>query len=306
MAALTVIRHPGLNAPSGIIAAAGDIWFTNIGDDRIGRVRDGRVELFGAAPGVLRFPANIFPGADGRVWCTSLGSDALVSIDPMSPDPASTITAHPLPTGSRPVALKSAPDGRLWFSLRGSDAIGSLDPRAADPVASLRVISSDGIVAPAALYVTSDGQPWWVNAASIGCCDPLTGDVTTIDSLPATPRAWTQAVDGALWLTTRDPAGLLSFNPTNPAGTMCHFTHSELVEPDGICTGVDGRLWFVDASSDRVVGVAPQQAGDRHAWTFVSSPDVRGPFDIKPGPDPDVVWFTNKAGNSLGLLSVAR
>lgn len=300
MSTITAVHHPGLNAPSGIIAADGDVWFTNIGDDRIGRVRDGQVELFGAEPGVIRFPANIFPAADGRVWFTSLGSDALVAIDPRSPDPAATITPYPLPSGSRPVALKSAPDGRLWFSLRGIDAIGSVDPCAEDPAATLRLITDDGIAAPAALYVTTDGQPWWVNAGSLGCCDPRSGVVTTVGSLPATPRAWTQADDGTLWLTTREPAGLMSFDPENPTGTMRLFTHPELVEPDGICTGLDGRLWLVDTATDRIVGHTPR-AG---SWDFVGAPpDVHGPFDIKPGPDPDVMWFTNKGGNSIGALN---
>ncbi|KMO77396.1 Vgb family protein [Mycolicibacterium obuense] len=303
MPTVTALHHPGLNAPSGIIAVAGDVWFTNIGDDRIGRVRSGRIELFGAEPGVIRFPANIFPAADGRVWCTSLGSDALVAIDPDSADPASTITSYALPAGSRPVALKAAPDGRLWFSLRGADAIGSIDPCAPDPAASLRLITDDGIAAPAALFVTGDGRPWWVNAASIGSADPLTGHVTTIGPLPATPRAWTRGDDGTLWLTAREPAGLLSFDPENPTGTMRLFTHPDLVEPDGICTGADGQLWLVDTAADRIVSVAPDQASQRGAWSFLSSPDIRGPFDIKPGPDPHVMWFTNKRGNTLGALT---
>ncbi|MCG7597087.1 hypothetical protein [Mycobacterium sp. PSTR-4-N] len=302
MSPITAVHHPGLNAPSGIIAAHGEVWFTNIGDDRIGRVRDGQVELFGAEPGVIRFPANIFPAADGRVWFTSLGSDALVAIDPRSSDPAQTITPYPLPAGSRPVALKSAPDGRLWFSLRGIDAIGSVDPCADDPAATVRLVTGNGIAAPAALFVTTAGQPWWVNARSLGTCDPRTEKVTTVAPLPATPRAWTQGDDGTLWLTTRGPAGLISFEPTNPIGTMRLLTHGELVEPDGICTGTDGRLWLVDTAADRIASVAPDRASDPRAWSFLGSPDIRGPFDIKPGPDPHVLWFTNKAGNSLGLL----
>ncbi|MBX7451001.1 hypothetical protein GR927_23720 [Mycolicibacterium sp. 3033] len=300
MPSITTVHHQGLNAPSGIIAADGDVWFTNIGDDRIGRVRDGQVQLFGAEPGVIRFPANIFPAADGRVWFTSLGSDALVAIDPRSPDPATTITSYPLPAGSRPVALKSAPDGRLWFTLRGIDAIGSLDPCADDPAATLRVITGNGIASPSALFVTTDGQPWWVNAGSLGSCDPRTDEVTIVAPPVATPRAWTQGDGGTLWLTTREPAGLLSFDPANPTDTMRLFTHPELREPDGICTGADGRLWFVDSAIDAVVGHTPGKG----SWDYLGAPpDVQGPFDIKPGPDPAVMWFTNKGGNSIGALS---
>jgi virginiamycin B lyase len=33
-------------------------------------------------------------------------------------------------------------------------------------------------------------------------------------------------------------------------------------------------------------------------------PLIDGPFDIKPGPD-GYLWFTNKAGNSLGRVFTA-
>ncbi|KRE29179.1 hypothetical protein ASG82_26460 [Mycobacterium sp. Soil538] len=209
---------------------------------------------------------------------------------------------YALPDGSRPVALKAGPDGRMWFSLRGIDAIGSLDPRAADPPASLRIVTDPQIASPAALFVTRDGKVWWVNSAAgtLGTLDVATGTVTTIDALPALPRAWAQTPDGLLWLTTREPAGLLCFDPRDPAATLRHATEDRLREPDGVCSGVDGRVWFVDSAANTVVGHRPGTL----SWEFLGAPpDVDGPFDIKPGPDPAVMWFTNKAGNSIGVLS---
>ncbi len=299
---ITVLRHPGLNAPSGIIAADGDVWFTNIGDDRLGRVRDGAVQLFASTYGGIRFPANIFPGPDGRVWFTSLGSDALGAIDPGATDPASTITLYALPGGSRPVALKAAPDGRMWFSLRGIDAIGSLDPRAPDPASTVHLVTGPDIAAPAALFVTPDATVWWVNsgAGTLGTLEVATDAATTVGGLPAIPRAWAQTPDGVLWLTTREPAGLLSFDARDPAATLRHATDLRLREPDGVCAGEDGRVWFVDTAANSIVGHRPESG----SWEFFGAPpDVDGPFDIKPGPDPAVMWFTNKTGNSIGVLS---
>jgi len=299
---ITALRHPGLDAPSGIIAAFGEVWFTNIGADNVGRVRDGRIEVFDTPPGSgIRFPANIFPGADGRVWFTSLGSDALAAMDPAAMDPSSTLTVYPLPENSRPVALKSGSDGRLWFSLRGTDSIGSIDPLAADPSASLSVLTGPEVAGPAALFVAADASVWWVNSGSgtIGGHHPATGAMTIVDSPPCSPRAWAQTPDGMLWLTTREPAGLLSFDPRDPADTVRHVSDPVLVEPDGVCTAVDGSLWLVDSATDSVVRYAP--GGD---WQrFGAAPDVAGPFDIKPGPDPTVLWFTNKTGNSIGQVS---
>jgi virginiamycin B lyase len=302
MPSVTALRHPGLDAPSGIITAFDEVWFTNIGADNVGRVREGRIEVFDGPPGSgIRFPANIFPGSDGRVWFTSLGSDALAAIDPAAPDPAQTITTYPLPENSRPVALKAGSDGRLWFSLRGTDAIGTLDP--ADPSGSLRLVTGPAIAGPAALFVAADDSVWWVNSTSgtVGGYRPATETLTTVDALPASPRAWAQTPDGLLWLTTRQPAGLLCFNPGDPSGTLRHITDPQLAEPDGICAAADGTLWLVDTAANAIVGYTPGSAASWHRYG--APPDVDGPFDIKPGPHPTVMWFTNKAGNSIGQLS---
>lgn len=300
-----VFQDPALNAPSGIIGAAGDVWFTNIGDNRVGRIRDEKVEIFADPAGAVKFPANIFPGSDGRVWFTSLGSDALVAIDPRAADPSSTITSYPLPEGSKPVALKSGPDGLLWFSLRGINAIGCLDPRAAAPTESLRVVTSPTIAGPAALFVTPEGTVWWVNSSTntIGGLDPKSGEVGVIEHLTGTARAWAQTSDGTLWVTTREPAGLLSFDPADPLHSVRHVTGDGVAEPDGVWVGADGALWFADTGANAIGRYSPE-AG---TWTFFGAPpEVDGPFDIKAGPDPSDgnLWFTNKTGNSLGRISI--
>lgn len=299
MTSITVFSSPDLDAPSGVIEAFGDIWFTSIGNHLVGRVRDGVVQTFAGPPGAIRLPANIFPGTDGRVWFTALGSDALGAIDPDAPDPAATITTVALPSGSRPVALKSGPDGRLWFSLRGIDAIGSLEPSSPDD--SLQVFDSPTIAGPAALFVTRDGRVWWVNSSSdtVGVLDPSTGEVTAITVI-GSPRAWAQSTDGRLWLTTREPAGLLSFDPADPFNSAIHRTDSRVVEPDGVWVGRDGAVWFADTGANAIGRYLP--ASDQ--WSFIGAPpQVDGPFDIKEAAD-GALWFTNKAGNTLGRITL--
>lgn len=294
--AITVLGSPELDAPSGLIHAFGDIWFTSIGNHRIGRVRDGVVQTF--ADAAIKLPANIFPASDGRVWFTALGSDALGAVDPEAPDPSSTVVMYPLPEGSRPVALKSGPDGRLWFSLRGRDAVGALDPRA--PAGSLQLFDAPSIAGPAALFVTPDGAVWWVNSSSgtIGVLDPSTGAVSAIP-VPGSPRAWCQSADGRLWLTTRDPAGLLSFHPGDPFNAAAPVTDSRLVAPDGVWVGRDGAVWLADTGANAIGRYLP--ATDQ--WSFLGGlPHVNGPFDIKDGPD-GALWFTNKAGNTIGRIT---
>lgn len=304
MTTIRVFGDPALDGPSGVIAAAGDVWFTSIGNHRVGRVRDGRIETFADPADRVRLPANIFPGGDGRVWFTSLGSDALGAIDPASPDPASTIVTYALPAGSRPVALKSAPDGRLWFSLRGADALGSVDPGADDPAGSLRTVYSPTISGPAALFVTPDGRVWWVNSSTdtVGCLDTASGAVGVVEPPLGSPRAWTQTADGRLWLSTREPAGLWSFDPADPSGSARHVTHERLREPDGVWAGVDGAVWIADTAANTLAGYHPVTG----RWHFAGGPpQVGGPFDIKAGPDDGNLWFTNKAGNTIGCLTLS-
>jgi virginiamycin B lyase len=301
---ITTFAAPGgaASAPSGIIAAAGEVWFTAIADGTIGRVRrDGTVEVFADPAGQVRLPANIFPGADGRVWFTSLGTDRLGAIDPAADRPGDTIETYALPAGSRPVALKSAPDGRLWFTLRGANAVASADP--ADPEGTLQVHEDPSIAGPGALFIARDGRVWWVNGDSgaLGVLDPATGAITAHGPWPGlgAPRAWAEDADGRLWLTTREPAGLLSFDPAEPDTSAHAVSDPRLVEPDGVCLSVDGALWLVDSATDAVVRYDP--ATD--AWSSTgTAPDVSGPFDIKPG-DHGALWFTNKTGGTIGRVT---
>ena len=308
-----------IDSPTGIIGAPnGDVWFTSIGNGRVGRVRpgDGAVETFADPAGGVELPANIFPGADGRIWFTCLGSNRLGAIDPTSPAPASSIRTYGHRDLDKPVALKAAPDGRLWFSLRGSDAIGSLDPRAGDPVSTIRIFRARSIAGPAALIPGPDGMIWWVNAGNdtIGWLDPTVGEpgdtVGVLGPSPELnrPRAWAVDRSGRLWLSTQGAPGLVSFEPSaaDPASTLRRVEHQRLRTPDGIWLGADDALWFADTDADAIVRFDPAASANGDAWAFFGGrPLVEGPFDIKSGADPrdGFLWFTNKSGNSIGRIS---
>ncbi|WP_024796398.1 Vgb family protein [Tomitella biformata] len=300
-------RAGEVDSPCGIIAAGGDVWFTSIANGRVGRVRaaDWRVETFADPHGRVRLPANIFPGADGRLWFTCLGSDALAAIDPDAADPAGTITLHTHPDLRGPVAIKAAATGLLWFTARGSQAVGSLDPRAHSPTASLRLIRSELIADPSALFVDARGLVWWVNAGSgtVGRLDPSSGDparaVARFGPWPeyGVPRAWAMDRAGALWLTTREPPGLMTMDG---AGEVSWRTDERLRTPDGVWVAGDDAVWLADTAANAIVRFDPS-VGD---WLGFTAPGVAGPFDIKPGPDASALWFTNKRGGSIGSIRV--
>jgi virginiamycin B lyase len=113
----------------------------------------------------VHLPANLYPGADERIWFTSLGSDRIGRIDPGADDPAQTLQTFTAPGISKPVAIKTAADGRIWFSLRGADALGCVDPLASHPIATLQLVRGEAVAAPAAIFPAADGRVWWVNGA---------------------------------------------------------------------------------------------------------------------------------------------
>lgn len=304
-----------VQAPTGIIGAPdGDVWFTSIGNHRIGRVRvaTGTVETFADPADAVRLPANIIPAADGRLWFTCLGSGALGAVDPSAPDPATSIATVAHPDLDHPVAIKSGPDGRLWVTLRGGEgAVASLDPTAPDPVSTLQLFRSPTIAGPSALFAHPAGTVWWVNAdaGSIGRLDPAAGDgagaITAIpaEALPGAPRAW--AIDGAgwLWVTLRGPAGLLGFDPSaaDPSATSVHATDDRLITPDGVWFGPDGALWLADTEANRIHRFAREDEAE--PWSsFGSPPDVVAPFDIKDAAGLDLLWFTNKDAGTIGSI----
>jgi virginiamycin B lyase len=101
--------------PTGIIADQdGAIWFTSIGNDRLGRVDPASkaVETFSDPAGAIRLPANVYPGPDGRIWFTSLGTDRVGRIDSSAEAPAETIETFTAAGMSKPVAIKAAADDR--------------------------------------------------------------------------------------------------------------------------------------------------------------------------------------------------
>jgi streptogramin lyase len=109
--------------PESIVAGPdGNIWFAEVGADRIGRLNPGStppssavITLFTpSVPGTL---GNIVVGPDGNLWTGSLGTvtnpSAVLRITP-----AGVITRFALPSGStaNPDVIAVGPDGELWMA----------------------------------------------------------------------------------------------------------------------------------------------------------------------------------------------
>lgn len=90
----------------------GNVWFTEMQEDKVGRITPtGSIQMFQLPSGAR--PLEIVLGADGNLWVTRESDDpaALARIDP-----SGQYTEFPLEQGVYAGALAAGPDGRLWFA----------------------------------------------------------------------------------------------------------------------------------------------------------------------------------------------
>src|SRR5206468_10829305 len=101
-----------------VLGGDGNLWFTEFGSDRVGRITPaGVITDFALAAG--SGPTGIAAGPDGRIYFTEQTSDQIGRIDPLAGSAAAiqaSLVAFAVPgTGSAPTDITAAPDGALWF-----------------------------------------------------------------------------------------------------------------------------------------------------------------------------------------------
>jgi virginiamycin B lyase len=104
------LPHPR-SRPNGIVAGAdGDLWFTELGSQRIGRMTpDGDLTEFALPAAGL--PMGIAAGPDGNIWVTVAEAHAICKIGPDG-----VASAFFLPDNVYPSFIASGPDHNLWFT----------------------------------------------------------------------------------------------------------------------------------------------------------------------------------------------
>lgn len=282
--------------PYGIAAGPeGNLWFTEMLADRIGRISpQGNITEF-ALPAAGRGPAQIAPGPDGNLWFTESGAGRIGRISlagavaefpiptPSShprgitagPDgnvwftestgdrigritPAGTITEFPLPPGSRgPDEIMSGPDGRLWFTVFSSFQIGRATTTGAIDLIALP--SQERY--PRGITAGPDGSPWLTEVPGSGGSRlaRVLSDGSIEDFPAGSYSVWEIAAgpDGNLWFTESDG----KIGRVTLAGGITRFPiPSTGSNPQGIVVGPDGNLWFTEFDTDRIGRIAPAAA----------------------------------------------
>ena len=227
----------------------GNLWFTEIAGNRIGRITPlGVVTEFSTGITAGAAPRGITAGPDGNLWFTENNGNRIGRITPLGVVTEFTgITGVAAPTG-----ITAGPDGNLWFTEAAGNRIGRITP--------LGVITefSTGITAGAQtndIAAGPDGNLWFTELAGnrIGRITPL-GVVTEFSTgitAGAQPAAITAGPDGNLWFTE---LGIDRIGRITPLGVVTEFGAGITAGAFlfGIRAGPDGNLWFAEDAGNRI------------------------------------------------------
>ena len=199
--------------PQGIaVGPDGNLWFTEPGADRIGKITTGVVSEFraGITPGSQ--PEEIVAGPDGNLWFTEPGADRIGKITT-----AGVVTEYRVGTpGSSPSNpdgpnwIAGGPDGKLWFTERR-------------PAGRIWKITTGGVVTEYSAGITPGSYP---------------------EGIAAGP-------DGKLWF-VEDGADRIGKITTAGVVAEYSAGITPYSAPEGIVAGPDGNVWFTEAGSNRI------------------------------------------------------
>jgi streptogramin lyase len=174
----------------------GNLWFTEVSVDRVGKVTTNLVTInelsFGITAGAA--PAGIAAGPDGNLWFTESGTHHIGRITT-----GGIVTEFAL-TGSDPEGITAGPFGTLWFAEKGSAQIGRITT--GGTVTEFPLMAGS---APQGITLGADGNLWFTEAAGnrIGRMTPA-GVVTEFGtgiSAGSNLFGITAGPDGNLWFT---------------------------------------------------------------------------------------------------------
>ena len=191
----TAVPTPGAR-PFGIAAAAsGEVWFTEMGADALGRI------------GILGHVDEFTAGADGgmvsmvacegeSVWFTLNQADAIGYIRGGN----SAVTVVRLPThGAAPVGITVATDGAAWFTEIGAGQIGRVDRDGT--VTEFPLPDRSG--KPHAIAADPTGGCWFTlwGSNQVGFIDADGRiELTGLPTPASEPHGLAVAADGGVWV----------------------------------------------------------------------------------------------------------
>jgi virginiamycin B lyase len=306
----TEITDPTPNAtPSGLAAAdAGVTWFTDPGNDRIGRLSAGNaIQGFAAAPAgeAAVTPLRIAVGPDGALWYTAQqGGFGRITSD-------GVVTRYFSRLALGATGITAGPDGAMWFTQPSQDRIGRITaPTDAEVAAgatrgTVAVYAADAGGAPNDIELGGDGALWFTQPGTgtlgraVPSATPSQGPTITTVAVPtpgSAPSRLTTGPDGRIWFSA---PGSRRIGRIGTNGLVVEMPlPAEVGTPGDVAPAPDGALWFVESGGARD---ALGRIDDAGQVTRYELPDPQGaPVELVRGSDGDLRY--SRAGGRIGRV----
>jgi streptogramin lyase len=301
------------SSPTNIaVGADGNLWFTEFGADKIGRITPtGTVHEFTLPAGSNPLDITAGPAGDSRLYFTENGTGKIGSIDPTAATDVliqlSVVESNALADGATAgvngIAVGS--DGNLWFTETGDSKIGTISRTNLNTATFTETPTTTAGASPADITSGPDGALWFTETSPGAIGRITTAGAVTNEFAVSAPAG---AVSDPEHIVS-GPGGVLFFtdfsqnqaDSITTAGVITKFQLPVDSGPQDITVGPDGNLWFTETAGNRVGSITP--AGVVAAQVTQGITADRQPLGIVTGPDNNL-WFT-EAGDAAATPAVA-
>jgi streptogramin lyase len=278
-----------------IVGPDKNLWFTEYGGQKIGRLTSPGVITEFPIPGALQL-IGIASGPDGNIWFTDQLTGKIGRMSTSGGD----IVELALPTGSFPQGITAGPDKNLWFvdqKQNGLYAIGKIT--VAGKLTEYPTHVNAGLFNSAnfsfaEIAVGPDGNLWFTNpqANVIKQIGKITtsGIITFYPTLDL-PLGVAAGADGNVWANELSHVAKIT-----PAGVETEYSIT-YGGSTGIVAGHDGNVWFTEADSS-FSNVTPAGV----VTEYPALPTLSTLSSVCSGPDHDL-WFVGFYSGNIGRLT---
>ena len=294
---ITEISLPAGSNPDYITGGPdGNLWFTENGTNKIGRMTTTGTLTEFPIPTANSGPFDITPGPDGNLWFTEFKSGKIGRITT-----AGTITEFTSANFFRPWNITTGPDGNLWYTDNSSGAIGRMTTSGvASPEFAVQGSGAGDDREPYGIVAGPDGNMWITDF--LGAIDKMTtsGTATRFSIGSSEPDVIAVGPDGAMWFTLSfqyaighvTTGGTVAFDPTPSGGPQSY--------SNGIAAGPDDAMWF--ALNASAIGRITTSGSVEECPTPTQVPGgTTLPFGMTKGSDGEM-WFTENEVSKIGHI----
>ncbi len=241
-----ILTEDAMEDAQGIVGLGPDgaIWFSEDRANKLGRITpDGKVSEYDLPPGTAPV-AQIVGGADGALWVTAVGANAILKLS----TEGEVLAEYPLPTpDSIPAGMVAGPDGAFWFIEKGANQVGRITLDGAITEYPIPTAESAAI----RLTVGPDNALWFamIGADKIGRIS-LDGEITEYDVPGMGPLGLAAGADGAVWFTGYNSTEIGRLTPGGELTKLSVPTYAAV--PYHIVAGPDGSLWFTEQQGNKI------------------------------------------------------